>query len=272
MRNGILKPALFQLLMLIFSGISLAQPQYGFVDYRLLLMAHPLMMRFDGEINRFNESPSQFVINKEDSKISIEKKLADISKKMTELDNEIKPFLQESKKPGKKYAKYWKKRKALQEEYDLSKIALKELSVEGNYHEGKTSNSSVLPVVELINSSLKEILEELRTEKGLSAIIDISPFIKANNTKRSEDFSFDGIPANENLHFSIWNADKTNSGAKITSVQLHEWASEKDSAICRYIPGYTFMPLRGGAKDLVIESFEAVKSRYNPSFKGEDNE
>ncbi|MBF0544235.1 MAG: hypothetical protein HQM08_07375 [Candidatus Riflebacteria bacterium] len=265
-----MKPKLFLfialLLMLQVPSAVHTQTKYGFVDYRMLLLAHPVMQRFDPETRRFADSPSAFVLNKDATRASLEQKLKKLTNQMKDLDEEIKPFLKNNKKVTKKYEKYWSKRKALQEEFDLTKLSLSQLKIDGNYNEGRTSISSLVPVIELLNSSITEALNALKKKYELSAILDISSFVKPQSNTDELTLINSEVPSYENLQRKIWNSEK------ITRNQLADWMKKIDPTIVRYAPDYPFLPIRAGAVDLVIEATNLIRSKTKPTFKGEEDE
>jgi len=261
MRNFTLNLVVLAVFLLNLSGILWAkekpfQPKFGIVDFRLLVLAHPLILKFDPQIKRFKDTCSDFVYDKARTRVELEEKAKQTLKKVEELDKITKPILQKGGAMAKEvYSLYWRKRKYLQSEFEIYKKALETVAVDGNYHEGRTFESTVLPVVEEITKFVRDVVEDLKKKYNLLSILDVSVF--GEKIPDGEETPF-VIPSN--LHWEIW------KGSPVSSADFAKWKNSLPLSGERTVPNFPVFPIRGGALDLRKEAVELLQSYCNPKF------
>lgn len=229
------------------------KPAFGVVDYRLLLMAHPIFQNYDPEIRRFKDTASAFVGDKEATLKDLTEKAAELGKQIETLGQKGKKFLQnQSRRAKEAYSLYWKKRKFLEMQLEIIQKAIETVKIDGNYNQGRTSESTVVPVVQAIHESIMGICQDLKEKHGLTAIIDVSSLVQ-----KIPDFPGPMIPTN--LHRKFW------EGQPVSPTEFKTWRRSCDRYIPLHFPDLSSFPLRGGFIDLRDEAASLLKTYADPS-------
>lgn len=226
-----------------------APAKFGIVDFRMLLMAHPLMKKFIPEIRRFKDTASDFRPDKEARINELNEKIAAATQRLQTLEKLMKPTIQKGgEKARDTYSIYWKKRKFLENELDLLKTGLKETNIDGNYNSMFTSEQSLNHVIEIIVVFIHEIVEELRQKNGLIAILDVSCLEDPEDFLPSQPYS------QLNKHWEIWTSNS------VKSEDIRAWRKSLDrNFFSRLFPKFRNFPFRAGFKDLRGDSLKTLK-------------
>lgn len=229
-------------------------PKFGFVDYRLLLMAHPLMKKFRPDIKRFRDTASDFVLDKNMRFAELDEKISSATLQLSRLETKMKPLIKSGgEKARTAYSLFWKKRTYLEREIELLKKTRAETNIDGNYISGRTSENTLNPVADHIVKTVQDIVEDLRQKHELVAVIDISCL--EDPPRLSQDqFNPPG-----NKHWEIW------SGSNISFSEISGWLnSMDDSFFSKSFPQFKLSPFRAGMLDLREEGVRLLLEITSP--------
>lgn len=239
-------------------GLEAAEKQktsVGFVDFRLLLLEHPLMKRFDPTSRRFLKTVSAFAPDLEAHRQACSEELQEVRSRLKTLETEARPLLRGGGASAREaYSAYWKKRAFLQDEEAVLQNAVASAAMTGNYHIGMTSEDSLIPIVTLINRHLRDLVEEVKARNRLDLVLDISGFAPETGL-----FTVPAIRV-ENQHWLLWD------GKPLTRELLLAWREQAWSSIPGLASGKS--PILAGALDLRVQAVELLRTWSNPSLKG----
>lgn len=246
------------LVLTFFSSGSFAieTPVYGVVDYRILLAVHPMMAKLNPQTQRFEETVSSPFSNPEERKKSLEISANRILEKMKNLDSQIKKIISTPANNSKDaYNTYWKKRNNLNLEYKLVCDALGKVTSTGDYSpSGLPEEETLVPILQVINGSIKDVLLQLQKKHKLVVILDSSIFFPS-----LESISGENGPV-ANIHWNIWNNKPISS---------EEWKALKSSwnlKLSKIRPSVNKNPFKAGFKILTSEAVKLLKQQSEPSF------
>jgi hypothetical protein len=241
-------------------------PRWGMVDYRLLLLAHPLMARYDHGTRRFAETVSGFVIHAEAMIETLNARLKALLEKKKGLEKKAKPLLLkggDSGAPFSEYGLFWRQKRFLDDEIQVVQDAIASASLQRSYDAGRTSESSMVPMLNTMNDWILEVTRDLRKKHNLRAVLDVSAFTGKNAlirryTAEQTDIFIPGV--NPNLHWELWKGNPVPREAALV------WVKKVREGLPRLVPAVTEFPIRAGVADLRQEAFELLRAYAAPSF------
>lgn len=222
--------------------------QIGYVDYRQLLLSHPLIRNFDFKTRRFLNTPSAWVFDKKKVLKKYNDKLAKLTLEAKTLDKLYRSVFKQKKSENKSnelFAIWHRKSEIKLLEFYLKKAKLACRTEEPYLYGAATGIETLSPIIQQISYDIKNSILALSRKYGNIPILDISSF-SLTQGRQSYDFSL----LYSNFHRSFWG--KSN----IKPEQLRLWLkSFRTFEINNYARG-SFGPFVYGFKDLRQESIK----------------
>ncbi len=222
----------------------------GFVDFRQLLLRHPVFRKFDVATRRFNSTSSTWVADLEEARANYDvelKKLAAEQEKLTDQYN----LLIKSSQPQKDSSTLkaiWEKLSMIKAEQAVIKDAKKATELKGNYlHGAGTGLESLIPLIGAISSDVLAVARSLSAKYDNIPILDLSCFqppVPEQAPNRSILF--------KNVHTMIWQTEPDPESFSL-------WLKEFGRYLRQEHPQRFSHPFRHGVMDLRQEALSSMR-------------
>ena len=242
MKHGLF-PALALLLGVTFGAC--AEPVV-FVDTRLMLLAHPLVQRFDPVARRFADTSSEPVSAGLAGLRNLESQRADLQRELDGLTPDYARRLNGAGPAERKRLEQELLRRQQEMRSRIETLGRRMVEAKGVPEQpGLTTGRSILPQVQEIADSLRQSLMQIQTRRKAVVILDIAPLLPGNLLRIDTQNLF------SNRHFGFWRG-----GVSPTAENL-EWIRNARSFLLR--EGISLPPIVAGAGDARLEAAQLMQ-------------
>lgn len=237
-------------------GVSTGQT-VGFIDSRLLLLAHPVFRTLDPETRRFAgiSAPSSHL----DLEIrQAESALAALHTRLNTASGSFRVSYASARTPQdrrKAEESFWNERNSIQKDIESARARLQVLkqSTKTKSGAGVTPADSLLPSILDIQQDIVSVVNQLAASRKLRAVLDSAALAP---------FALPPAPEESVLHTTLQRDFFYGDPGRFNSAQFNAWLEQARRYWHIRLPDSCSRPFHGGAADLRAESVKALLEKH----------